>query len=300
MTKLHLEKASVAVLLTVPPIGDDFMLERALGSYRVSNGLNWPTLSKTEPTVLELPLLRWKEVLYALLLEYDECRIMARHHKIGTESMKLVFVMDEKEWPNVSTLPKENFVFDVGSFELGKPWLRVSDPCYDKDTRCAFRLMARSGTWKCVADLDDGGAYGYRVARLTVAHLDVADNLDYRSFELVDKDVGVDSGMCGFFDDAKFPKTRNRENPTLDTFYRGICSLLVSRGANSTAPVVTVPESCGVACRTFDGDGSYVCRTLKDDAGKVAAAYLWFAPYRDPYFPDEGDYDDEYEESERE
>lgn len=293
MTQLHLEKAAHVVLLTVPPIEGAEVLERALTSYRVSKGLKWPTLSRTEPTVLELPLLRWKSILYVLSEVFYVTQLIVRNLEHPQAEDKLEFVLDNKSYPNVSALPKEALRINVGAFELKNTWLRVSDPCYDKDVGCAFRLNARPGTWKSIAELDDGGVYGFQVARLTVAHADITGDLEYGKFELTTKEAGVDSGICGFFDDTVYPKERNRQNPVLDTFYRGICDRLVSRAGAPDSPVIIAPGECGAASLTYDGDGTYVCRTLKDENGKVVAAYLWFAPYADPHFPDEGDYDDE-------
>ena len=293
MTQLHLEKAANVVLLTVPPIEGADCLERALTSYRVNKGLNWPTLSKTEPTVLKLPLMQWKPILYVLSEVFYETQYIVRNTAGHLAEDKLEFVLENKSYPNVSALPKEALRIEVGSFELNKSWLRVSDPCYDKGVDCAFRLNARPGTWKSLAELDDGGDYGFQLARLTVVHADIIGDLDYGKFERTTKLAGVDSGICGFFDDTVYPKERNRQNPSLDTFYRGICGRLVSRAGAPDSPVIIAPGECGAVGLTYSGDGMYVCRTLKDEGGKVVAAYLWFAPYADPHFPDEGDYDDE-------
>lgn len=89
----------------------------------------------------------------------------------------------------------------LGSFEVQSSVLRISDPCYDKDTWCAGTVKkVLPGTWNAkVKKRDAGDGWGNRCIKLIAVHEDY--NISHLKFKKLDIDVGVDSGQAGIFDD---------------------------------------------------------------------------------------------------
>lgn len=110
---------------------------------------------------------------------------------------------------------KEN----VGTIELSNK-VRVSDPCYDKDTWCAGTLEnVLSGTYQCFLQRRNTGDWGIRIANIEVRH---KDYLDVEPTEVQNIDVGVDSGQCGIYDLEYFIEARKDEDSE-DEWYDRIC-----------------------------------------------------------------------------
>ena len=70
----------------------------------------------------------------------------------------------------------------------------VSDPCYDRDVWCRITVPTIPGTYKCFGWVASDGM----IEGIMVVHLDVL-NKD-RGVEDELGEIGVDSGMAGFFD----------------------------------------------------------------------------------------------------
>lgn len=95
--------------------------------------------------------------------------------------------------------------FNLGSFIVTSGKLRVSDPCYDKDTWCAGVLEAvKNGAWIAKVVKSDEDSWGKRCAELVVHHREFNLPDDSDEWEVQNIDVGVDSGQAGFFDEAYY------------------------------------------------------------------------------------------------
>lgn len=70
----------------------------------------------------------------------------------------------------------------------------VTDPCYSKDTWCRTTLDCKPGKYNCYVEKNDEGI----ILKAAI----VLNGVEYDSNELekVDIVIGVDSGLCGFFD----------------------------------------------------------------------------------------------------
>lgn len=110
-------------------------------------------------------------------------------------------------------------------FTLTSGKLRVTDPCYDKDTWCAGVLEnVLPGEWQAEAIVasDSVTRWGGRIAELCIWHKDYIGKID--AHELTDVDVGVDSGQAGFFDEQFYPEGESTgEYGDLNTFYGKVC-----------------------------------------------------------------------------
>lgn len=110
------------------------------------------------------------------------------------------------------------------NFEITSGRIRVTDPCYTKDTWCSGVLEnCLTGNWKAsklVYGNELTGGWGNRIAELQIWH---EDYLGGECYENSGIDVGVDSGQAGFFDDALYPDGETGEYGDLNTFYGKVC-----------------------------------------------------------------------------
>lgn len=108
-------------------------------------------------------------------------------------------------------------------FEIQSTQMRVTDPCYDKDTWCAGVLdNVLPGTWVAEKEVSDEGSWGMRIARLRVYH----ENYPYTDpRELTPIDVGVDSGQAGFFDESQYPEGSTGDYGVMTQCGVGSCSI---------------------------------------------------------------------------
>ncbi len=160
----------------------------------------------------------------------------------------------------------------IGSFETHSGALRISDPCYSKDSWCAGSLPAVSGTWVAAVRESNEGSWGKRVAELVVHHKDMKLEELIDSGDWVDTgiDVGVDSGQCGVFDELLYKddyqatgyvhssEKIRKEEP----FYSMCCDLTITRGAGTMM--------AGAVSSSGYGDGSYEAFVIKQNDKAVA------------------------------
>jgi hypothetical protein len=105
------------------------------------------------------------------------------------------------------------FTKKIGKFKLDSDVVRLSDPCYDKDTWCAGTVEdVIPGEWtsKIIKYTHEETDWGERVGELIAQHNDY----DIRGceWEKVDIHVGVDSGQAGIFDDSQFKNDMSKEH----------------------------------------------------------------------------------------
>lgn len=79
----------------------------------------------------------------------------------------------------------------IGTFDV-ESRLDVTDPCYNKDVKCRATVDCKPGTYYAYVEKIDG-----RVTKLMVY---LNDKIRECNVEL-NNNIGVDSGMCGFFND---------------------------------------------------------------------------------------------------
>lgn len=176
----------------------------------------------------------------------------------------------------------------LGSFELTGSILRVSDPCYEKDTWCCGVVSnCMAGAWDAAVSYLDEGVFGIHVAILAAKHSKTvrsfslcngvwADDeyIHYRSgWEVCDFSVGVDSGQAGFFDDAHyqddhvFDNFPEAEHDFLNVWYNHCCDLTLGEQQAGVIPFGAVSSSgygdgCYTALRHINTDGKTDCVVL--------------------------------------
>ena len=171
------------------------------------------------------------------------------------------------------------------TFEILTDRIRVTDPCYTKDTWCSGVLEnCLSGKWLVEKVVSNEGM-GDRVAEICIWHKNYIGDVDAN--EETDIDVGVDSGQAGFFDDSLYPEGETGEYGELDTFYGKICE-----GTLNDNYVGISNVGFGVATSSGYGDGGYDCFIGRNEEGQIVAAKIVFIGEED----EEDDYDWDEEE----
>ena len=167
-------------------------------------------------------------------------------------------------------------IVSLGSFEVVSEELVVADPCRAPGTWCMGRLKrVRPGHWNAGASIADAGAWGDRVAMLSVWHEDAPEKDELCSGE-ADFDVGVDSGQVGFFDAAHY-----RDSSVIDAapqrswsdgenlWYDHCCALTLSSTQAGVLPF-------GAVSASGFGDGGYSCLYYTNSAGEILRAEIAF------------------------
>lgn len=156
----------------------------------------------------------------------------------------------------------------LGTFQVTSGRLRVTDPCYERDTWCAGVIdNVVRGEWGATVFLKDtSGGWGVRVWVLEVQALGATRIL--LPWERTEFEVGVDSGQAGFFDDVMF-KGRDQD----EEFYDRVCDVTCSE--DRLVPAGTI-DGVGVVSSSGYGDGGYVCEFRRGEDGRVVAARIIF------------------------
>lgn len=148
-------------------------------------------------------------------------------------------------------------IIELGTFELTREVLIVSDPCYDVQTGCLGHIFdAKLGIWKATVGIKDEGEWGRRVAFLAAFHSDSPDISELASHE-AGFAVGVDSGQAGIFDcnhyrdNDLFPG--QNEGSFGDPWYSYCCNQTLK--TEHQAGVIPY----GAVATSGYGDGAYQC-----------------------------------------
>ena len=164
----------------------------------------------------------------------------------------------------------------LGSFEIESGKVRISDPCYDKDTWCAGTIdNVKKGTWFAETKEIDG-----RVGFLIAYSAEFRFTWDYYydTRTLTDIEVGVDSGQAGIFDEKYFKDDkvfagRTKEDRKYkeiicgdEIWYSWVCDLTLAEPSAGVLPFGCVSSSGW-------GDGCYTCSVIKEK-DKVVAIVL--------------------------
>lgn len=179
----------------------------------------------------------------------------------------------------------------LGSFELESDTLRVSDPCYERDTWCCGTLPnCLHGTWEAAILRTDFGEWGNRNAALIIRHEKTGPKITAVNRALCNGtgqwheaqfEVGVDSGQAGFFDEkyfrdpSVFPAGEASRFECEDRWYGFCCDATLHR--KNHADVIP----CGVVSESGFGDGGYVCYYHLNKDEKVDFAFILFLTEED-------------------
>jgi len=138
----------------------------------------------------------------------------------------------------------------------------ISDPCYNRDVCCMKTdLPVLPGKYQVYAVYNDEKDWGVRVAALLFRHVNY-NQLPFCGWNDVDADIGVDSGLCGVFDDSIYPQTiDDSDHP----FYAECCG--ISR-KKEQAGILQLEN--GAVSSSGCGDGSYNLSVLEHNGANVA------------------------------
>lgn len=166
--------------------------------------------------------------------------------------------------------------------------MRVTDPCYDRDTWCTVLLDVLPGTYRASWLRQRFHDWGNRVWELAVVHTDYAPS--DLTWEPVEGEAGVDSGQCGFYDDAKYPEDRGDYGD--GGFYDQVC--------DDTLKGEAARRPHGVFTSSGLGDGGYTVLAGKTADGEIVGAVVVFLEaveddddYEDMFLDDGGTEHDE-------
>jgi hypothetical protein len=169
----------------------------------------------------------------------------------------------------------------LSQFEVKGDTLRVSDPCYDKSVWCTVTLKALTGTYHSILSHGELDQWGDRVASLTIIHESLLKNLGELEaqakndalFQYVRGNAGVDAGLCGFFDDSRYPGGGIEEDHAQG--WNGICDELHSRKGDESKYMPWQDQ--GIFTSSGMGDGGYnVYADSPCDLKPVTAAKVVF------------------------
>ena len=168
----------------------------------------------------------------------------------------------------------------LGTFEIESGEIRVSDPCYEKESKSGISFKAKKGTWTAHINLNDED----RVASLVVVF---KGKREKAGWTLVG-DGGVDSGQMSIFDKSHFRKEGDKDKITScwsgwekkdepdggGFFYATCCSLTCGddNGAKSKGGVL----AHGAVSQTGYGDGGYPVQVKYNAEGEAVAVRVRF------------------------
>ena len=153
-----------------------------------------------------------------------------------------------------------------GSFKVSCGQIRVSDPCYEKDSDSGLTVdNVLNGQWFAYFDYAQTANY---VARFFAVHSDY-----YRDASVYDLKeigcVGVDSGQLSMFDKVYYDENQGGEYGELDTFYGKCCKITEDKDCG-------VLDNVGVVSSSGYGDGSYTVCVCLNNEGCVTCVYVEF------------------------
>jgi len=164
----------------------------------------------------------------------------------------------------------------IGTFKTESNVLRITDPCYTKDTWCAGTLKnCEIGEWSAFLIDSFEGDWGNRVAQSLAIFGDISTEeakkiLDESDWKTSKIDVGVDSGQCGIFEDEKYPDGDPGEYGDKESFYGKCCNL-----TGELEPSGGVLDF-GLVSSSGYGDGSYDCLFTHNKNNKIFAVTIVF------------------------
>ena len=153
-----------------------------------------------------------------------------------------------------------------------KDEVHVTDPCYGIESWCSHTLKnVLPGEYLVTADSDSDGHICY----LSIVNKETIGTIyDPFKMDVECSSIGVDSGLCGFFDKDQFEHFKSTEDLRAE-FYDMI---------DSNDSDVRIIDDVGVYSSSGYGDGLYYLYVQRDNQGRAIAAEL---EYIDPEEIDE-------------
>ena len=171
--------------------------------------------------------------------------------------------------------------YELGEIKLGES-VYVSDPCYSIGTWCQALLVGVvPGYYRAFINKAETDWYERITDLWVVNDEEILDNGAKFPTELVEgHHMGVDSGMCGIFDESYYKHFHTSE--WLDrNWYDKVCNMTANVNCGSTMDGV-----CAFSATGF-GDGAYELYIKKNSEGKIVAIGIQFI--EDDYEWDEED-----------
>lgn len=176
---------------------------------------------------------------------------------------------------------------DLGTFELTKTVLHLSDPCYSDVESGITVKKALPGTWS--GKLRYAVGWGLRPYYVGAFHSTYAGRIpttpaeiEANSWERLKGSVGVDSGQAGIYDMAHYrddkviiedPKfSRGDEEETGERWYGANCDRTCGDDCKVGAGII--PH--GVVSSSGDGDGGYAAYVKKNEDRQVVGVIIDF------------------------
>ena len=153
----------------------------------------------------------------------------------------------------------------IGLFKVQSNKLRISDPCYDKDSWFTGLIDdIRKGDWEVHVKTINN-----RVAELSAYHTNIKrTTLKKSKWVEQDIEIGIDSGQCIICDDEFYPKEDKGSYDDDNSFYGKCCNLTHKNGGVGVLDF-------GVVSSTGYGDGTYTCLVLEEKNEVVGVKVLF-------------------------
>lgn len=99
----------------------------------------------------------------------------------------------------------------VGTIEIKSGYVVASDPCYTYGIWCAAEIKVKNGLYDVlISEFDTGWEWGTIISSiLIVLHGKKIKELDLNA---IDATLGVDAGVCGFFDRDYYKETHSTDS----------------------------------------------------------------------------------------
>ena len=185
----------------------------------------------------------------------------------------------------------------IGEINITDGIVDITDPCYENDTWCAkFGYKIKPGIYKCYIDvinfvskaICESEDYDFlaeykegdiitvedgRIMNLTIVHESI-DKGTILKFDVIDENIGVDAGLCGFYN--------HKPDFTDDNKWIEFCENLKEYKHH----VCDCIHANGVTVSSGFGDGVYCLGEAKNENGETIALCLDFnddAPFENSY-----------------
>lgn len=176
----------------------------------------------------------------------------------------------------------ENYDYMI---KVGKE-VMVSDPCYSPGTWCQGIVKNMlPGFYHCGGEIVETNGWGKRVSKIRILHESYSDIPSYLEEE--DFEVGVDSGQAGIYD-AEYYYDQFKNDEQREDWYNRVCD--ATWDDNSGFAWDMIDGKCIVSASGY-GDGSYVCRTAKNQDGQIVYVEIDYGVEEDEDDEDWDDYD---------
>jgi hypothetical protein len=148
----------------------------------------------------------------------------------------------------------------IGTIDLRKGKVDVTDPCYERGTWCAaYGIPLFPGMYHVYVNEVELDPWGKRIKSLQIRHINWRNDKRWAHNEqVISHQIGVDSGLCGIYISPK----RNYD----DAAWEDYCEML----NKMDYPHVFFDER-GITVSSGIGDGVYHCSGKRD----AAAGKFW-------------------------